>query len=83
MQNNAVGKILFTREQIEQRAHEIGQQISRDYEGEEIYLVGTLRGAVMWMADMMTNIINDTEIDFIVASRYGSGRSPSGVVKIK
>ena len=50
MQNNAVGKILFTREQIEQRAHEIGQQISRDYEGEEIYLVGTLRGAVMWMA---------------------------------
>lgn len=53
MQNNAVGKILFTREQIEQRAHEIGQQISRDYEGEEIYLVGTLRGAVMWMADMM------------------------------
>ena len=72
MQNNAVGKILFTREQIEQRAHEIGQQISRDYEGEEIYLVGTLRGAVMWMADMMKNIINDTEIDFIVASSYGA-----------
>ena len=83
MQNNAVGKILFTREQIEQRAHEIGQQISRDYEGEEIYPVGTLRGAVMWMADMMKNSINDTEIDFIVASSYGSGTSTSGVVKIK
>ena len=55
MENNAVGKILFTREQIEQRAREIGQQISRDYEGEEIYLVRTLRGAVMWMADMMKN----------------------------
>ena len=83
MENNAVGKILFTREQIEQRAREIGQQISRDYEGEEIYLVGTLRGAVMWMADMMKNITNDTEIDFIVASSYGSGTSTSGVVKIK
>ena len=37
----------------------------------------------MWMADMMKNIINDTEIDFIVASSYGSGTSTSGVVKIK
>lgn len=37
----------------------------------------------MWMADMMKNITNDTEIDFIVASSYGSGTSTSGVVKIK
>ena len=83
MENNIVGKILFTREQIEQRAREIGEQIARDYEGEEVYLVGTLRGAIMWMADMMKNITNDMEIDFIVASSYGSASTTSGVVKIK
>ena len=80
---NTIGKILFTREQIEQRAKEIGAQIAKDYEGEEVYLVGTLRGAIMWMADMMKNITNDTEIDFIVASSYGSSSTTSGVVKIK
>ena len=58
MENNAVGKILLTGEQIEQRAREIGEQIGKDYEGEEIYLVGTLRGAVMWMAELMKNIKN-------------------------
>ena len=83
MENNTIGKILFTREQIEQRAKEIGAQIAKDYEGEEVYLVGTLRGAIMWMADMMKNITNDTEIDFIVASSYGSSSTTSGVVKIK
>ena len=66
MENNTVGKILFTREQIEKRAEEIGAQIAKDYEGEEVYLVGTLRGAVMWMADMMKNITNDAEIDKLI-----------------
>ena len=83
MENNTVGKILFTREQIEKRAEELGAQITKDYEGEEVYLIGTLRGAIMWMADMMKNIPNDSEIDFIVASSYGSASTTSGVVKIK
>lgn len=77
------GTVLFTKEQIEKRAAEIGAQISKDYEGEEVYLVCTLKGAVMWMADIMKNILNDTEIDFVAASSYGSGTTSSGVVKIK
>mgnify|MGYP000761343765 CR=1 FL=1 len=81
--SDKVGKVLFTREQIEERAREIGEQIARDYEGEEIYLIGTLRGAVVWMADMMKSIPNDMEIDFIMASSYGSGTTSSGSVKIK
>lgn len=81
--SNIVGKVLFTKEQIEARAAEIGAQISKDYEGEPVYLVGTLRGAVVWMADIMKNITNDTEIDFIMASSYGSGTTTSGVVKVK
>ena len=81
--SDKVGKVLFTREQIEERAREIGEQIARDYAGEDIYLIGTLRGAVVWMADMMKNIPNDMEIDFIMASSYGSGTTSSGSVKIK
>ena len=77
------GKILFTKEQIEARAAEIGAQIAKDYEGEEVYIIGTLRGAVMWMADMMKYITNDAEIDFMMASSYGSGTTTSGVVKVK
>lgn len=81
--SDKVGKVLFTREQIEERAREIGEQIARDYAGEDIYLIGTLRGAVVWMTDMMKNIPNDMEIDFIMASSYGSGTTSSGSVKIK
>lgn len=83
MESNVIGKILFTEEQIKARAAEIGRQISEDYAGEPVYLIGTLRGAVVWMADVMKSITNDTEIDFIVASSYGSGTTTSGVVKIK
>lgn len=79
----STGTVLFTKEQIERRAAEIGAQISQDYEGEEIYLICTLKGAVMWMADIMKNIANDTEIDFVAASSYGSGTTSSGVVKVK
>ena len=59
--NNQTGKVLFTREQIEARAAEIGAQIYEDYGGEPVYLICTLRGAVMWMADIMKNVANDTE----------------------
>ena len=83
MENNTIGKILFTEEQIQKRAAEIGKQIAEDYAGEEVYLVGTLRGAVVWMGDLMKHITNDAEIDFIVASSYGSGKTTSGVVKVK
>ena len=83
MENNEIGKILLTGEEIAQRAREIGEQIDRDYAGEKIYLIGTLKGAVMWMAELMKNIKSDVEIDFIAASSYGSGTTTSGVVKIK
>lgn len=79
----AIGKVLITEEQILEKAKEIGAQISADYAGEEIILVGTLRGAVMWMSDLMKNITLDTQIDFIAASSYGSGTVSSGSVIIK
>ena len=83
MADNVIGNILFTEEQIRQRAREIGQQIAEDYAGEPVYLIGTLRGAVVWMGDIMKSISNDAEIDFMMASSYGSSMTTSGVVKIK
>ena len=77
------GTVLLTQEQIWKRAEEIGKQISEDFAGEELVLIGTLKGAVVWMADMMKTITLDTQIDFVSASSYGSGTVSSGNVKIK
>jgi hypoxanthine phosphoribosyltransferase len=77
------GTVLFTQEQIWQRARELGEEISRDYAGETLILIGTLKGAVVWMADLMKNITLDTRIDFIAASSYGSGTVSSGQVNIR
>ncbi|MGN0659981.1 MAG: hypoxanthine phosphoribosyltransferase [Emergencia sp.] len=84
MANQAViGKILLTGQQIADRAKELGEEISRDYAGEELVLVGTLKGAVMFMGELMKHITLDTQIDFISASSYGSGTVSSGNVVIK
>ena len=81
--NNIIGKILYTQEDIWKRALEIGKQISEDFAGEEVILIGTLKGCVVWMADIMKAITLDAQVDFVIASSYGSGTSSSGVVKIK
>ncbi|HKM28066.1 MAG TPA: hypoxanthine phosphoribosyltransferase, partial [Anaerovoracaceae bacterium] len=75
-------KILYTQDEIWQRSKEIAKQISEDYAGEELMLVGTLKGAILWMGDIMKNLSIETTIDFMVASSYGSGTTSSGVVTI-
>lgn len=80
--NEKMGKVLFTQEEITKRAKEICKQIDKDYEGEEVLLLGTLKGSIMWMVDIMKYITVDTSIDFITASSYGSSTMSSGVVKI-
>ena len=77
-----IGTILYSQKEINKRAKEIGEQISKDYKGEEVILIGTLKGAVLWMADVMKEIKLDTKIDFVAASSYGSATTSSGVVKI-
>ncbi|MDR0851229.1 MAG: hypoxanthine phosphoribosyltransferase [Clostridiales Family XIII bacterium] len=74
--------VIFTQEQIETRAAEIGRQISLDYAGEEILVIGILRGAVMWMTQLIKSITVDTEIDFMAVSSYGNATKSSGIVKI-
>ena len=83
MSKTTIGKVLFTQEQIEQRAKEIAAQIDKDYEGEDLILLGTLKGSVPWLVDIMKYTKKDFKLDFISASSYGSSTSSSGVVKIK
>ena len=80
---DTIGKILFTQEQIWRRAEELGQRISEDYADEKVVLIGTLKGAIPFMADLMKNISMDIEIDFVAASSYGSGTESSGEVILK
>lgn len=82
MAKDAVGTIMITEEQIQQRAREIGQQIAEDYKGQQVVLVCILRGAVLWMGDIMKNTDLDMIIDFMAASSYGASTKSSGVVKI-
>lgn len=81
-EKNILGKILFTQEDITRRAKEIAAEIDKDYEGEEVILLGTLKGSILWLADILKYTNVDTKIDFITASSYGSSTSSSGVVKI-
>ncbi len=82
MAANTVGTVLITEEQIKARAKEIGMQISEEFAGEEVMLIGILKGATLWMADVMKNITLDCTIDFMACSSYGSSTKTSGVVKI-
>ncbi len=79
---DTVGEVMITEEEIRERAAEIGEQITNDYRGEGVILIGILRGAVPWMADVMKHIALDVEIDFIACSSYGATTKTSGVVKI-
>ena len=77
-----IGKVLYSQAEITKRAKEVCAQIDKDYEGEDVLLLGTLKGSVMWLADIMKYTKIDTTLDFITASSYGSSTTSSGVVKI-
>lgn len=75
-------EVLFTEEQIRGRLAEMAEQISRDYEGKDLLMVGVLRGAVMVMADLARALDRHLEMDWMAVSSYGSGTKSSGVVRI-
>ncbi|HSU01512.1 MAG TPA: hypoxanthine phosphoribosyltransferase [Nocardioides sp.] len=79
---NDLVNILFTEEQIQQRLAEMAIQITEDYEGRDLLVVGVLRGAVMVMADLSRAMPGHLEMDWMAVSSYGSGTKSSGVVRI-
>ena len=79
---DGIAKVLVSEEEIKEICKRLGEQISRDYAGKKLFLVSVLKGAVVFMADLMRNITCDCEIDFMAVSSY-SGAKTTGVVKFK
>ncbi len=77
-----VERVLISTEELKQRIADMGKQISQDYAGKEILMIGVLRGAVIFMADLARAIDIPVAIDFMAVSSYGAGTSSSGVVRI-
>ena len=80
--NNDILKVLLTEEELKAKCAEMGAQITKDYQGKNLLLVTVLKGAVVYLADLMRHIDLPCAIDFMVVSSYGSGTETSGVVKI-
>lgn len=75
-------KPLITAEEIDSKLAELGRQITADYKGKDVLLVGVLRGAFMVMADLARHIDLPVEFDFMAVSSYGASTQTSGVVRI-
>ncbi len=77
-----LGRVLITQEEIAERVRELGTAVARDYAGRDPLLVGVLKGAVVFLADLMRAIDIPVTLDFIGVSSYGASISSSGVVRI-
>src|SRR2546429_8239579 len=77
-----LGEVLVTAEQLQRRVVELGEEISRDYAGRSLLLVGVLKGAVFFLSDLMRLIEVPVEVDFMAVASYGSATDSSGVVRI-
>lgn len=75
-------EVLLSAEQIEERVRDMAVQISDDYEGKRPLLIGVLKGAVIFLSDLVRHLRIPVEIDFIAVSSYGADTSSSGVVRI-
>jgi hypoxanthine phosphoribosyltransferase len=74
--------VLFSRDQISERVKSIGKQISEEYAGQAIVLIGVLKGAAIFLADLARSIEVDNTFDFVAVSSYGRARVSSGAVKL-
>jgi hypoxanthine phosphoribosyltransferase len=80
--DEAIGEVLVTADDLQRRVRELGAEISRDYTGRDLVMVGILKGAVLFLADLLRHISVPSEVDFMALSSYGSGTDSSGVVRI-
>ena len=79
---NDVKQVLLSEQQIKEINKKLAEQINRDYKGKKLLLVSVLKGAVVFLSDLMREIDLPCTIDFMIVSSYGSGVKTSGVVKI-
>jgi hypoxanthine phosphoribosyltransferase len=78
----AVSEVLIDEETLQARVAELGAAISDDYRNSDLLLIGVLKGAIFFMADLMRSIEIQCEVDFMAISSYGAGVDSSGVVRI-
>ncbi len=77
-----IGEILVSSEDLDRRISELAEEITRDYEGRDLVLVGVLKGAVFFLSDLMRRLDVPVEVDFMAVASYGSATKSSGVVRI-
>ena len=78
----SVGEILVQQDDLAHRVRELGEEISADYRGRDLFLVGVLKGAVFFLSDLMRHLEGPCEVDFMAVASYGSSTDSSGVVRI-
>ena len=79
----AVGEVLITEERLQGRVAEIAAEVSEDYAGRDLLVIGVLKGAVFFIADLVRRLTVPCELDFMAVSSYGSSTHSSGVVRIQ
>src|SRR3954470_23155504 len=82
MDDAAIGEILVPADELQRRVEDMAAEISRDYEGRDLVMIGILKGAVLFLGDLMRFMSVPCEIDFMALSSYGSETDSSGVVRI-
>jgi hypoxanthine phosphoribosyltransferase len=75
-------EVLYSRQQIAERVAEMGAQITRDLKGESLVMIGVLKGAAPFLADLSRAVLADATFDFVAVTSYGSGQRSSGAVKL-
>lgn len=75
-------KLMHSPEEIARRVREMGAQIDRDYQGEEIVVIGVLKGAVIFLSDLVRQLRSSVRLDFVQLASYGSGNMSSGIVEL-
>jgi hypoxanthine phosphoribosyltransferase len=80
--DRAVTEILIEEDALRRRVAELGEEVSADYAGRDLLLIGVLKGAVFFMADLMRHLTVPCEVDFMAISSYGAATDSSGVVRI-
>jgi hypoxanthine phosphoribosyltransferase len=82
MRDASIGEILVQQDDLTHRVRELGQEVSRDYEGRELLMVGVLKGAIFFLSDLMRELEVPCEVDFMAVASYGSSTDSSGIVRI-
>lgn len=80
--SSPVGEVLISEHQLQERVAQIAAQISADYADKDLLVIGVLKGAVFFIADLMRQLTIPCELDFMAVSSYGSSTHSSGVVRI-